>query len=104
MHSKYKINVIITYHSLPQQIFVVEVSQMSAERFLKHLLKTLTRDELTSLIKISCCQLDCSSYDEMVDFLKDSSWGNFYFNIETNNDTDTRRYNRLRNEILAELR
>ena len=97
----YTVTLVVYFSGFPQKIFNVKTSNTPVDTFLKNVLNTFTKDELTSLIKISCCQINCSSNDDLLDFLKDSSWGNFNFNTDVHSDTDTRKHNRLRNEVLS---
>lgn len=82
-------NVILTFSSIEQHIFNIEInSKVTEEDFVNQIFDELSRGEIVDLIKISICQMLDT---EIVDWLMKRN-GKFYFNIEINKDNDTQKW------------
>lgn len=113
-----KIRVLLQeHHEVVFDLIFTFESNNPQERLLMFFPEDITEDEFLALIfnelgnmtrylvKISCCQMYCSTdvkNSNVVKFSLDRN-GKYYFNVDINNDADTRRLNKIRLAFVESL-
>ena len=95
--------VICTFRRTEQIVVTVSLRQtkdsLKRPAFLRAVFECLTVPELQQLVKLSCAQLFTRSASELPTFIQSNN-GKFYFNADVNNDTETRRLLRFKNDYI----
>jgi len=91
------INIILTFDYIPQEIYDVLIPICDTDsKFLKSIFKTMCKEKLKTLVKISSCM----EYEyDFPSFLMKRD-GKYYFNTNMNKDPDTRSNKDLKNAFI----
>lgn len=97
--SNVEINIIMTYQYIEQETFTIVVDRNIVKRsFIEKIINKSQNGRF--VIKISCYQLNCNSYNDLIYILR-NNYGKFYFNSEVNYDSDTIENQMIRNNFYA---
>ncbi len=87
-----KVNVILTFYEGSQEQrdlnIPMALKRVDEGALLGTIFNKLSRQQLATLLKISCSFVDARSKNELPAFVQ-KNMGKFYFNVESNPDLDT---------------
>lgn len=93
------IEFIFSFNEIEQQFAKYLIQRTTTDlEFLTEVFQVLSLDELKDLMKISSC-MECAEDEDFPDFL-DSIGGKFYFNIDRNEDFQTKAYHKHKQEYI----
>ena len=92
-------NIIASFNNYEQDIFDIEFNtkNITEATFITNIFKNI--DHVEDLYKLSICQMNCKTNEELLPFLKIRN-GKYYFNYEQNKDDDTLFWTTFRNEYV----
>jgi hypothetical protein len=94
---------IFTFEDKGQEFKYIDIKDKNTKdkkSFLSSIFGTFDdQKKLKSLIKISTMQLDACSYETLVSVLRENN-GKFYFNVDVNDDDDTKENLQIKSEYI----
>jgi hypothetical protein len=92
-------NIIASFNKHEQDIFDLDVNSKNIKEstFISAILKNI--DNVEDLYKISVCQMNCKTHEELLPFLVLRN-GKYYFNYDINKDDDTLFWQNFRDEYV----
>lgn len=90
--------VIASFENYEQDIFDFDIDKyyIDEESFITEVLKCL--ENVDDLYKLSICQF-CTNKNEIMDWLLSRN-GKYFFNVDANEDEDTKYWNEFRNKYI----